>query len=43
MFFVAESITEDAVEFRAAVAAFVGAPTPGAPFAAAFMAGSAGT
>lgn len=42
MFFVAESITEDAVEFRAAVAAFVGALTPGAPFAAAFMAGSDG-
>jgi len=42
MFFVAESITEDAVEFRAAVAAFVGALTPGAPFAAAFMAGSQG-
>jgi hypothetical protein len=42
MFFVAESITEDPVEFRAAVAAFVGALTPGAPFAAAFMAGSDG-
>lgn len=42
MFFVAESITEDPVEFRAAVAAFVGALTPGAPFAAAFMAGSNG-
>jgi hypothetical protein len=42
MFFVAESITEDPVEFRAAVAAFTGALTPGAPFAAAFMAGSGG-
>ncbi len=42
MFFVAESITEDRAEFRDAVAAFVGALTPGAPFAAAFMAGSAG-
>jgi hypothetical protein len=42
MFFVAESITEDPVEFRAAVAAFVGALTPGAPFAAAFMAGADG-
>jgi hypothetical protein len=42
MFFVAESITEDVAEFCAAVAAFVGALTPGAPFAAAFMAGSAG-
>jgi hypothetical protein len=42
MFFVAESITEDPKEFRAAVAAFVGALTPGAPFAATFMAGSAG-
>ena len=42
MFFVAESITEDPVEFRSAVAAFVGALAPGAPFAAAFMAGSDG-
>jgi hypothetical protein len=42
MFFVAESITEDPAEFSAAVAAFVGALTPGAPFAAAFMAGSDG-
>jgi hypothetical protein len=42
MFFVAESITEDPEEFRAAVAAFVGALTPGAPFAAAFMAESDG-
>jgi NNMT/PNMT/TEMT family len=42
MFFVAESITEDPKEFGAAVASFVGALTPDAPFAAAFMAGSAG-
>jgi hypothetical protein len=42
MFFVAESITEDPVEFRAAVAHFVGALKPGAPFATAFMAGSLG-
>jgi hypothetical protein len=42
MFFVAESITRDPEEFRAAVARFVGALTPGAPFAAAFMAGSKG-
>lgn len=42
MFFVAESITEAPAEFRAAVAAFVSALTPGAPFAAAFMAGSNG-
>lgn len=42
MFFVAESITQDPVEFRSAVAAFVNALTPGAPFAAAFMAESDG-
>lgn len=42
MFFVAESITEDPAEFRDAVAAFTGALRPGAPFAAAFMAGSEG-
>ncbi len=42
MFFVAESITEDPAEFRAAVASFIGALAPGAPFAAAFMAGSNG-
>jgi hypothetical protein len=42
MFFVAESITEDPEEFRAAVNDFVAALTPGAPFAAAFMEGSAG-
>jgi len=42
MFFVAESITEDPAEFRAAVTRFVAALTPGAPFAAAFMSGSHG-
>ena len=42
MFFVAESITEDPAEFRDAVARFVGALKPGAPFAATFMAGSDG-
>jgi hypothetical protein len=42
MFFVAESITEDPAEFSTAVARFVGALRPGAPFAAAFMAGSEG-
>jgi hypothetical protein len=42
MFFVAESLTEDPSEFRMAVARFVGALKPGAPFAATFMAGSAG-
>jgi hypothetical protein len=42
MFFVAESITEDPAEFRAAIARFIGALTDRAPFAAAFMAGSDG-
>jgi hypothetical protein len=42
MFFVAESITKKPDEFRTAVARFVGALKPGAPFAAAFMAGSDG-
>jgi hypothetical protein len=42
MFFVAESITEDPAEFRAALAGFTGALKPGSPFAAAFMAGSHG-
>ena len=42
MFFVAESITEDPIEFRAALAGFVGALKPGSPFATAFMAGSQG-
>lgn len=42
MFFVAESITQDPEEFRAAVNGFIRALQPGAPFAAAFMADSAG-
>jgi hypothetical protein len=42
MFFVAESITEDPAEFGTAIKKFVGALTRGAPFAAAFMAGSDG-
>ena len=42
MFFVAESITQDPLEFKAAVGAFLSALAPGAPFAAAFMAGSEG-
>jgi hypothetical protein len=42
MFFVAESITEDPAQFRAAIASFIGSLTPGAAFAAAFMAGSDG-
>jgi hypothetical protein len=42
MFFVAESITKKPDEFRTAVARFLGALKPGAPFAAAFMAGSDG-
>lgn len=42
MFFVAESITEDLNEFRAALRAFTSALEPGAPFATAFMAGSDG-
>jgi hypothetical protein len=42
MFFVAESITKKPEEFRAAIGHFVRALTPGAPFAAAFMAGSDG-
>jgi NNMT/PNMT/TEMT family len=42
MFFVAESITQKPREFLAAVEHFVGALKPAAPFAAAFMAGSAG-
>jgi NNMT/PNMT/TEMT family len=42
MFFVAESITEDRDEFRDAINRFVRALQPGAPFAAAFMAGSGG-
>jgi NNMT/PNMT/TEMT family len=42
MFFVAESITKDPEVFRTAVECFVGTLKPGAPFAAAFMAGSDG-
>lgn len=42
MFFVAESITQDDAEFHAALRCFIGALTPDAPFAVAFMAGSAG-
>jgi NNMT/PNMT/TEMT family len=42
MFFVAESITRNPAEFHDAVEHFVRALKPGAPFAAAFMAGSAG-
>jgi hypothetical protein len=42
MFFVAESITEEPEEFRAAIAGFVGALQPNSPFAAAFMADSHG-
>lgn len=42
MFFVAESITQDPAEFRAAIGSFVSALQPGAPFAATFMAGSDG-
>jgi len=42
MFFVAESITKDPYVFRDAVGHFVGTLKPGAPFAAAFMAGSKG-
>jgi hypothetical protein len=42
MFFVAESITRNLTEFHDAVKHFVRALKPGAPFAAAFMAGSAG-
>jgi hypothetical protein len=42
MFFVAESMTRLLDEFRTAVAAFVSALKPGAPFAAAFMENSEG-
>jgi NNMT/PNMT/TEMT family len=42
MFFVAESITKEPRVFRNAVEHFVGTLKPGAPFAAAFMAGSDG-
>lgn len=42
MFFVAESISDQEREFKAAVERFIGALRPGAPFAAAFMRDSAG-
>jgi hypothetical protein len=42
MFFVAESITEDPNEFRAAVRGFLRALQPNSPFAVTFMAGSHG-
>ncbi|TQS45544.1 SCO2525 family SAM-dependent methyltransferase [Cryptosporangium phraense] len=42
MFFVAESISNSAAEFETAVARFLGALKPGAPFAAAFMENSKG-
>jgi hypothetical protein len=42
MFFVAESITSYPEEFHEAVASFLAALGPGAPFAAAFMEGSVG-
>ena len=42
MFFVAESLTSDMVEFRQAVSKFARALTDGAPFAAAFMKDSQG-
>lgn len=42
MFFVAESMTEDPDEFHVALASFLGALKPGAPFATTFMAESDG-
>ena len=42
MFFVAESITEDYIQFTDAIRNFLGALAPGSPFAAAFMVGSGG-
>jgi hypothetical protein len=42
MFFVAESITGDLNEFKKACTCFLQSLKPGAPFAAAFMAGSSG-
>jgi hypothetical protein len=42
MFFVAESMTEDPEEFHVALAKFLGALKPGAPFATTFMAESGG-
>ncbi|MFJ3304060.1 SCO2525 family SAM-dependent methyltransferase [Streptomyces sp. NPDC086549] len=42
MFFVAESMSTSHTEFERAVACFLGSLEPGAPFAAAFVQGSAG-
>lgn len=42
MFFVAESISDQEREFKAAIERFIGSLRPGAPFAAAFMRDSAG-
>jgi hypothetical protein len=42
MFFVADGITTDEVEFKAALHAFLGALLPGSPFVMAFMEGSTG-
>lgn len=42
MFFVADGITTDEAEFKAAVRAFLDALRPGAPFLMAFMEGSSG-
>ena len=42
MFFVAESISSELTEFRAAVAGFISALKPGSPFALAFMENSDG-
>ncbi|MEU3979115.1 SCO2525 family SAM-dependent methyltransferase [Streptomyces sp. NPDC026672] len=42
MFFVAESMSTSHTEFEQAVACFLGSLEPGAPFAAAFVSGSAG-
>jgi hypothetical protein len=42
MFFVAESITEDYIQFTDAIRNFLAALRPGSPFAAAFMVGSGG-
>jgi hypothetical protein len=42
MFFVADGMTTDEVEFKAALCAFLGALLPGSPFVMAFMEGSTG-
>jgi hypothetical protein len=42
MFFVADGISSDEMEFESAVLAFLGALRPGAPFMMAFMDGSTG-